>query len=253
MKRGPVLTWIRRIWIAAGLGFTAFLVWSVQPHGVPAGVLDPGPDLAVSTTPEGATMFEPAAADPASPVLVLLPGGLVAPRAYLPIARAIADRGVTLALVPLPYRSAPSDASRGVLWTRMLEAAARWPDRPLVVGGHSRGGALAARFVAAHPGRVAGLILMGTTHPRDEDLSASAVRVLKILGSRDCVASERDARANAARLPATTRWVVIEGANHAQFADYGWQIGDCDAAIDRRTQQGQVVDAILTFMRDLGR
>jgi hypothetical protein len=42
--------------------------------------------------------------------------------------------------------------------------------------------------------------------------------VVKILGSRDCVAPADDARANAARLPPHTRWIEIAGCNKRRRA-----------------------------------
>jgi pimeloyl-ACP methyl ester carboxylesterase len=107
---------------------------------------------------------------------------------------------------------------------------------------------LAATFAADHPEQVDGLVLIGTTHPRDRDLSAMGRPVLKILGSADCVASVRDARANAARLPAATEWLEIVGGNHRQFGYYGWQIGDCAATLSRDDQHRQTAEAIVSFL-----
>ena len=87
------------------------------------------------------------------------------------------------------------------------------------------------------------------THPRDVDLSGATWPVMKILGSADCVASIRNARANASRLPAGAQWIELAGANHRQFGYYGWQLGDCDAAISREDQHRQTIDAIVAFVR----
>jgi pimeloyl-ACP methyl ester carboxylesterase len=149
----------------------------------------------------------------------------------------------------MPYRSAITDSQRTELWARIRAAHARLGDAaPLVVAGHSRGAAMATRFAAAHPAAVDGLILIGTTHPRDDDLSSAGYRVLKVAGTRDCVAPLDDARANAGKLPARTEWVVIEGANHAQFGFYGSQINDCGAEISRDQQQRQLAAALTAFL-----
>ena len=146
-------------------------------------------------------------------------------------------------------RSAPTDSLREMLWTRIRSAHADLGrDRPVFVAGHSRGGMLAAEFAAEHPTEIAGLVLIGTTHPRERDLSRALWPVMKIQGSADCVAPARDSRANARRLPAGTHWVEIAGGNHRQFGYYGWQIGDCPAAITREQQHRLTAHAIITFL-----
>jgi hypothetical protein len=65
------------------------------------------------------------------------------------------------------------------------------------------------------------------------------------LGTRDGVASVAKARANTTKLPADARWIEIEGANHAQFAYYGPQLGDGRATISRKEQQKRLVELIV--------
>ncbi|MPY86825.1 MAG: hypothetical protein GEU99_02790 [Luteitalea sp.] len=104
----------------------------------------------------------------------------------------------------------------------VLEVRDGWgAHRPILLAGHSRGAALAGRFAARHATQLAGLAMIGTTHPRDDDQSTLTIPVLKVVASRDCVAAPDDARANAGRLPSHTRWVEIAGGNHAQFGYYG--------------------------------
>jgi pimeloyl-ACP methyl ester carboxylesterase len=66
------------------------------------------------------------------------------------------------------------------------------------------------------PGAFAGVAPIATTPPVRRGSVRLAFPVVKILGSRDCVAPADDARANAARLPPHTRWIEIAGGNHAQ-------------------------------------
>jgi pimeloyl-ACP methyl ester carboxylesterase len=118
-----------------------------------------------------------------------------------------------------------------------------------MIAGHSRGAALAARFVLEHPEAVSGLILMATSHPRDFDLSRSPVPVLKIMGVNDGTAPLEQARARQHLLPAGTRWVEIEGGNHSQFAHYHYQLFDGPAGLAREAQQARAVDAITEFVQ----
>jgi hypothetical protein len=52
-------------------------------------------------------------------------------------------------------------------------------------------------------------------------------------------------------LPSTTRWVALEGGNHAQFGWYGPQSGDRPATLSHTEQQAQIVAATLELLRSL--
>jgi pimeloyl-ACP methyl ester carboxylesterase len=91
----------------------------------------------------------------------------------------------------------------------------------------------------------AGLVLIGTSHPRDVDLSALTVPVTKVVGTRDGLASPAEVEANRAKLPLTTRWVWIQGGNHSQFGWYGFQPGDRRATISAAAQREAMVAAVL--------
>jgi hypothetical protein len=52
-------------------------------------------------------------------------------------------------------------------------------------------------------------------------------------------------------LPPDTVWVVIEGGNHAQFGNYGFQPGDNVATISAVNQQEIIVNATVTFLAGL--
>ena len=77
--------------------------------------------------------------------------------------------------------------------------------------------------------------------------------MVKILGSRDCVAPADDARANAARLPPHTRWIEIAGGNHAQSDITDRRINDCSANIDREMQQAAARDAVIALLHAVDR
>jgi len=114
-----------------------------------------------------------------------------------------------------------------------------------VIAGHSRGGALAAEFVKDESKLVDGLILIGTTHPKDFDLSDLKIHVTKVFASNDGLASEKEVKEYEKNLPPNTNWVKIEGGNHSQFGYYSFQIGDRKAAISRDAQQTILVDSLI--------
>jgi pimeloyl-ACP methyl ester carboxylesterase len=177
-------------------------------------------DVAVRITirPED-VLFEPAAVPRAAAGLLFLPGTPVDPIAYAPIARAIAARGYATAIVFLPRRGLASAQSLR-LAARAGEAmralgADRW-----VIAGHSRGGEFGGRLVLDNPDRYAALVLIATTHPRSFSLANTSVDVIQVSGDRDRTTSDDGLAAARARLPASTRRVVISGASHSQFGFY---------------------------------
>lgn len=243
--------WVRIVWITAGLSFTAWMIWSMQAHDVPE--QDRQSTAALSVI-EGdhTTVFLPTTAAAGRSAVIFLPGGMVDPAAYIPLVRAVADAGWPAAIVQLPWRMAFSDGAEAEVWERAKAVReVLGSERPLVLGGHSRGAAMSARFASRHPDDIAGLFLLGTTHPRDQDLSAFPGAVLKVSGTRDCVAELEESLKNKRRLPPRTVWATIEGGNHAQFGYYGSQLGDCSASIDRVSQQRQAAELLLAWLPNI--
>src|SRR5690606_34512193 len=92
------------------------------------------------------------------------------------------------------------------------------------------------------------LILIATTHPRDFSLENVKIPVMKIYGSDDGIADENSILTNRSKLPSVTRFARIEGANHAQFGYYGFQLGDNVARISRERQQAETLRLMLDFI-----
>jgi pimeloyl-ACP methyl ester carboxylesterase len=192
-------------------------------------------------------LFEPAAVPRAAAGLLFLPGTPVDPIAYAPVARAIAARGYATAIVFLPRRGLASADSRR-LAARAGDAmralgAERW-----VVAGHSRGGEFGSRLVLDNPGRYAALVLIATTHPRSFSLENTSADVIQVSGDRDGTMSGDALAAARAMLPASTRRVVIPGANHSQFGFYGRYPFDGTPTIGHASQIAQTVDILLAVL-----
>ncbi len=113
-----------------------------------------------------------------------------------------------------------------------LEVMAAYPSvESWAVGGHSLGGAMAARLTYTHPEAVDGLVLWAAYPASTDDLSSSDVIVTSIYGTLDGLSTGDKIDASRPLLPGDTQWVPIEGGNHAQFGDYGVQSGDGSATI----------------------
>lgn len=221
------------------LTLLSFVLWAALPYQATAAALDaldPSPQVAVSQADW--LIFEPAA--PPSVGLIIYPGARVDPRAYAPIAHAVADAGYLAVIVPMPLNMAFFDSNAADAVRAAYPAITTWS-----LAGHSLGGAMAGRYVANNPDIAA--LALWAAYPA-ADLASSDAAVAVIYGSRDGLMAPEELEAKRATLPADTTWVEIAGGNHAQFGLYGAQDGDLPATISPAEQQAQVIAATLDLL-----
>jgi len=254
MSRNRLWARIRSVWVILGIAATIIFVgWSLIVYRASGEARAAAKtDAAVAIVREnGIWRFTPTYS-PSEPAVGLLffPGALVDPVAYAPLARAVAAAGYLVVVVELPRRGAFGGANDPDLLIQAVRQMLkpRGPRR-WVIAGHSRGAVVATELAGSRTKGIAGLVLIGTTHPRDVDLSALAVPVTKVVGTRDGIAPLKKALANRHLLPPATRWVQIEGGNHSQFGWYGFQPGDRFAKIEADSQRAIMIDTILALLR----
>ncbi len=237
-----ILLGIALLILLSGAGF---VVWGSTPSGPmdeALAALESDDQVQVKTG--SLLVFTPAGKTPQAG-LIFYPGGRVDYRSYAPLARAIAGRGYLVAIPKMPLSLAVfgADSADGVL--AAYSDIGTW-----AIGGHSLGGAMAARYLINHPDYpVRGLLLLASYPASSDDLSGYPLQVTSVYGTNDGVASLEAVKSAAARLPADTRWVAIDGGNHAGFGWYGPQNGDGAAAISRDLQQSQVVEAAVDLLK----
>ena len=253
MDRRQIWGYVRRVWITLGLGATfVFVVWSLiayRASGEAQRAIQS--DSAVSVRHvDGIWSFIPRGSSlTANPALLFFPGALVSPVAYAPLVRAAATAGYPAYLLELPRRGAFGGAEDPLLAQRFERLLAQ-PDTPRrwVIAGHSRGAVVATQFAAAQHAGFSGLVLIGTTHPRDVDLSSLSAPVTKVVGTRDGVARPAAVEANRAKLPSATQWIWVEGGNHSQFGWYGFQPGDRRPRVPAAVQRSTMIRAVLNAL-----
>jgi len=235
--------WILGVVIVLAVAAGAFVLWGETPLGpAPEAEQALAGDSQVRVTTGRWLVFEPADGQPTTG-FILYPGGRVDYRSYAPQARAIAAQGYLVVIPRMPLNLAVMDPGAAGEIIAAYPGIQHW-----AIGGHSLGGSMAANFAALHPGAVQGLVLWASYPAGSDDLSGQDLAVASIYGSDDGVASLEDVRSAAALLPANTRWVEVQGGNHAQFGWYGSQGGDNPAGIDALAQQEQVVAATVDIL-----
>jgi hypothetical protein len=239
-KKYQIVKIIKRVWFTIAILFTIWLFYSYQAKNVPDSYLETSAEISVKDS-DDYFLFEPR--QKFDQVFIFYPGAMVDPKAYVPLCRKISENGIKVYLIKMPWRL----ASKGYEIPKQLNLFAD-KTKTYILSGHSQGGKMAAQFVKENPDLIQKLILIGTTHPRDISLAESKIPIMKIYGSKDGVADEKTIFKNKAKLPPNTKFIKIEGANHAQFGYYGFQLGDDSATISREKQQEETLRHILNFI-----
>ena len=153
---------------------------------------------------DGRLVFRPASGAGPTTGLILYPGGKVSPSSYAPTAAAIAARGYLVEIVPMPLNLAvlEIDGATPVI-------AAHPEVRHWAIGGHSLGGAMAAQFLAGHPGTAEGLVFWAAYAATD--LSAQPLHVLIAYGSLDAGVASYVGPKALANIPPNPTVLVIDG------------------------------------------
>lgn len=169
--------------------------------------------------------------------LVIYPGAKVEASAYAPLAQAVAQRGITCVICPMPFNMAFFDMDS------LDDVIADHPEiTHWYLAGHSLGGAMGAIHASEHASELDGLVLLAAYSTKD--LSNTHLKVLSVYGSEDQVLSREKYEGSRTNLPENALELVIQGGDHAGFAGYGPQDGDGEASISPEEQIAQTADAI---------
>ena len=246
--RRPPFVFILVVFILALLAFAAGRLYPVlrrpslvlHQDAAVAGV-DPA-QVSVLYNPEGG-FIDVAPQAGFNTLLIFYPGGLVRPQAYVWLGVALAPHGVRTLIPVFPLDLAVAAPNRA---EKLLALAG---GKRVVLGGHSLGGAMAARFLARHPDAASGLVLLGAFSADGDDLSALPLDVLVLAAEHDGLASLSEVRAGLARLPDTAQLTVINGSVHSFFGRYGPQSGDGLPTVTRAAAERQIIGALGAFLR----
>lgn len=176
--------------------------------------------------------------------IIFFQGGLTDPKAYAPLCRKLAERGFTCHLIKMNWRLPQYDYQKIFKLFNLNKGK-------YIIGGHSQGGKMAAQFVYENPDLMKGLFLMGTSHPRDIDLSNQKIPCIKLYAENDGLASVKEVMENKKMLPLNAKLVLIKGGNHSQFGYLGKLFMDSSSDISLDEQQQQTFDNLINYMNDI--
>ena len=195
----------------------------------------------VTITQDKWIVFEPV--EETETGLIFYPGGLVEPTAYAPVLHQIAEEGVLVIITPMPINLAIFNTGAANAVIDAYPYITTW-----ILAGHSLGGASAAIFAENNPERIDAIALWDSYPPDSSDLSDSTFSVISIFGTTNNIPNTENFNDKKHLLPADTAFIGIEGANHAQFGDYGPQKGDVVPSLSLAEQHERVAEIMLNFI-----
>jgi len=235
-----VLLVVAILLIAIPVGFVGWASFPLEPGIAALAAMQTDKVVSVENV-QGWTVFRPTDMEK-NTGFIFYPGGRVDYRSYAPILKSLAQHGFLVVLAPMPLSLAFFSPNKANEILSAFPEIENW-----VLGGHSLGGAMAARYVHSHPEEIQGLVLWAS-YPADTDsLVNQKLAVLSIFGSED--GQVKKIEASNPLLPVDTTWIKIDGGNHAQFGDYGLQPGDGLAKISPLQQWDQVITATAAFLQ----
>lgn len=222
---------------------TGFVIWASSAMGpAPEALAALRSDEHIIVSVDQYIVFQPAEKK-LTTAFVFYPGGRVDYRSYAAPLRKIAAEGYLVILLPVWLNLAVFDVNAANNPIQAYPEIRHW-----VLGGHSLGGVAAATYASRNK-NIDGIVFWAS-YPADDSLKNMDRKVLSIYGSLDMNGPDAF-EASRADLPAAAEFVVIDGGNHGQFGDYGFQPGDNKATITRLEQQKQTVEATVRFLKEV--
>jgi pimeloyl-ACP methyl ester carboxylesterase len=234
----------RIIWFSL---VTVFFIWqwsTYQSRNLPAGTFTDDNQISVKQTSDEITFL--AKNSPNKNEIIFFQGGLTDPKAYAPLCRKIAENGFTCHLIKMDWRMPAWDYKK-------IETMYNLKNGKYILGGHSQGAKMAAQFVFENPDLMSGLFLLGTSHPRDFDLSNRVLPTLKLYGELDGLASVPEVLENKNKLPKNATLIEITGGNHSQFGYLATLLTDETSKIDLVEQQRFTAEMLNAFFNKIER
>jgi len=176
--------------------------------------------------------------------IIFYPGAKIQPEAYSVIASKLATEGYTTIIVKMPFNLAIFGTNKADNVIDQHREISTW-----VIGGHSLGGVFASDFAVNHQNKIMGVIYLAA-YP-NTNASNATFKALSIRGSLDGLATSDQISQNLNKFPANTTFIIIEGGDHANFGDYGFQAGDNNSTITKQEQQDMTVNYILAFLKNI--
>ncbi len=178
---------------------------------------------------------------------IIYPGGKVDEIAYDRTAKLLNDQGYTAVVAKFPFNIGFLGINKADDIIEEYPEVENW-----VMIGHSLGGVAASVYANENDDKIDGLVLEASYST--EDLKDNDIQVLSIRGTNDQVLNMEgyeESQVNYSVESNNYEEIIIDGANHAGFGNYGLQEGDGENTIGYEAQQQVVIDEVLEFIENI--
>ena len=213
--------------LGMGLLLTGTLILAAwyRVDGIPVAATESflsGDNYIVTHAADGAFLFQPTS--PNGHGIIIMHGALIMPQSYAKSAAFFAQLGYTVYLPNGPGRMSIA----------AIDTVADWINQSGIDDwffiGHSMGGMASLETIRTHKIASKAVALWATAMPRD--FSEMNIPILFIWGDTDGLLPVTRFELGRQNLPAETKYITLEGANHKNFAMYSHQFFDTEATID---------------------
>jgi len=227
-----------------------FFIWVLfpsKPHEIALRYLN-SDDYVNIINKKDYIIFEPKNTNPKA-AFIFYPGGHVDFRAYSPILYMISKESILVVLLRVNLNLAFFDINSADRFFKKdyskYSSIKIW-----VIGGHSLGG-VAAAFYASKNDLFKGIIFWAS-YTANDSLKDKNIKMLSIYGTEDGgLDNGRKIEEHKKFMSKDSYFYIINGGNHAQFADYGNQPGDKPAKITQEEQIEEVKRETIKFIEIL--
>lgn len=172
--------------------------------------------------------------------IIFYPGGKVEYTSYATLLFNLSNEGIDTFLLKMPFNLAifNKNAANNII-------NKNYKCNNYYLSGHSLGGVVASMYASDNSNDISGLILLAS-YPTKKISDSN--KMLSIYGSNDGVLNLKKYDKSKKYWPSTSMEVVIEGANHSGFGNYGSQKGDNKSNISSSEQQTKTIESIIDFI-----
>jgi len=193
--------------------------------------------------------------------MIFYPGGKVETKAYARLMNKLAKEGIDTFLLDMPFHLAVLNKNAAD------KIISKYQYDTYYMGGHSLGGVMAIDYANDNSEKIDGVFLLAAYPNKKID---GHFNVLSIYGSNDKVLNIKkyekaeenyyeqfidyekiDEISSDLFTKKFFKEIVIDGGNHASFADYGKQKGDGEATISVEEQVDRTVEEIINYVGEL--
>lgn len=175
-------------------------------------------------------------------LIIFYPGAKVEEIAYAPLMLNLAENGIDTYIVKMPFNLALFGKKKA---DKVIK---EYSYKSYYMAGHSLGGAMASSYTATTNNDIKALILLASYSTKK---IPDGVKVLSIYGSNDGVLNIKKYNKYKKNIESNLEEHIIQGANHANFGNYGNQKKDKNADISKETQQKITSHYITEFINNL--